>query len=66
MRKPYFYNTGTHTLHYTGYCCQSKFKAPPDNVLFFDNEDEVLACDGRAVSVCKNCMRNRDKNKKKW
>lgn len=60
MGYSYRYNKKTHTLHIYGYCPYS------DNpgYMKFKTEDEALAFDGRAVSMCKNCQRKRDKEVK--
>ena len=61
MDKIYIYNTGTHTLHIEGFC-----RYVPKGINYngnykqFNDEDEVLAFDGRTVSMCKICMRKRD------
>ena len=59
MNEAYFYNPRTHRLHIRGYCKESKLL--PYGVLFFKSEDEALAYDGRAVGLCKNCQRTRDR-----
>ena len=53
----YSYNQKTHTLHILGFCHNSK---NPEYKIF-KTEDEALKFDGRAVSMCKNCQRMRDK-----
>ena len=58
MQGKYFYNTSTGKLHIVGYCSASKYK--PYNVKFFDTEDDALAYGGRAVGMCKICMRKRE------
>lgn len=55
----YFYNESTHRLHINGYCRESKIR--PYNIRFFETEDEALAYDGRAVGVCKNCLKMRER-----
>lgn len=63
MDKKYFYNAKTHRLHIRGYC---QFSQPlPYNTVFFDSYDEALKFDGRSVGLCKICMKNENKEKKK-
>ena len=62
MGKKYVYNTDTGKLHIVGYCQGSK--NPPYHAKYFDTEDEALAYDGRAVSMCKRCMRKREQESK--
>ena len=57
MNCSYRYNQKTHTLHIYGYCYNSK----NPECLVFKTEDDVLAFDGRAVSMCKICQKRRDK-----
>lgn len=59
MQRKYMYNPNTGKLHIWGYCHISKL--PPDKAIYFDSEDEALAYDGRAVSMCKICLRKWDK-----
>lgn len=62
MAKPYIYNVKTHTLHIEGFCYLTfagKFYGT--DYKCFKNEDDVLAFDGRSVSMCKLCMKKRDK-----
>lgn len=54
---PYIYNTGTNKLHIEGYCHYSNAKF---GVKKFNTENEALAFDGRAVSMCKICQRKKD------
>ena len=62
MEKVYIYNTDTHTLHIEGFCRYApKGIKYSDNYKRFNDEDEVLAFDGRTVSICKICMHKRDK-----
>ena len=62
MAKPYIYNVNTHTLHIEGFChLTSGGKFYGTDYKCFENEDEVLAFDGRTVSMCKLCMKKRDK-----
>lgn len=68
--KIYIYNIKTHTLHIEGFCHYSN--SPPDDIHYksFRTEDEAIAFDGRAVSMCKLCQAKRDhllikKSKKK-
>lgn len=57
MFMPYIYNIGTNKLHIEGYCRHSNAKF---GVKKFNTEDEALAFDGRAVSMCKICQRKKD------
>lgn len=59
MQKKYMYNPDTGKLHIVGYCHISKL--PPYKAIYFNSEDEALAYDGRAVSMCKICLSKRDK-----
>lgn len=62
MAKPYIYNVKTHTLHIEGFCYHA-FKGMHygNDYKCFEDEDDVLAFDGRTVSMCKLCMKKRDK-----
>ena len=59
----YLYNPKRHTLHIKDYCPHAK----GENVRYmqFENEDAVLAYDGRAVSLCKLCQKEREKRLEK-
>ena len=59
QEKACFVNVKTGKLHYTGLCSQSKMK--PFEIRYFDSENEALAVYGRALSICKNCTKKRDK-----
>mgnify|MGYP000843652650 FL=1 len=59
QEKPCFVNAGTGRLHFTGLCRESNYK--PSRIQYFDSEDEALAVFGRAMSICKNYSRKRDK-----
>ena len=63
MIEKYCYNKRTHCLHIIGYCKDSKAISP--DAILFESEDEALAFDGRAVRMCKNCMKKRDSKLKK-
>lgn len=60
--KPYIYNMKTHTLHIEGFCAHT-FKGMHYGKIYkiFKTEDEAIAFDGRAVSMCKLCQAKRDK-----
>lgn len=58
----YLYNRKRNKLHIMGYCPNSKFAV---DALIFDSEDDALAYDGRAVSMCKFCQRKREENSRK-
>lgn len=62
MQGKYLYNLDTGKLHIVGYCPASKIK--PYNIKYFNTEDDALAYDGRAVSMCKICMRKREQERK--
>ena len=53
----FVYNLETNKLHIEGYCIHSKIGP---GKLTFQSEQEALAFDGRAVSMCKLCMRKRE------
>lgn len=53
----YIYNIRTNKLHIEGYCVHSKNS---NETKKFNSEDEALAFDGRAVSMCKICQRKKD------
>lgn len=55
----YLYNAKTHTLHIKGYCQYAK--GIVNDYISFCSENEALAYDGRAVSLCKFCQRKREK-----
>ena len=60
-KRPYIYNTKTHTLHIEGYCHNAiEGKRYDTNYKRFASEDEVVAFDGRAVSMCKLCLKKRE------
>ena len=59
--KKYIYNTKTHILHIEGFCYNAKYCPTSSNLKIFSSEDEVLAYDGRSVSLCKICQKKRDK-----
>lgn len=59
IEKTYFVNTSTNKMHIRGFCYHSKL--PPDNLAFFDTEDEALAFGGRAIGMCKLCMKERER-----
>ena len=55
----FLYNPKRHTLHIKGYCQHTKGSCAEYSV--FETEDEALAYDGRAVSMCKLCQKKREK-----
>ncbi len=58
----YIYNLKKHTLHIEGFCPQTFVGMHlGDDYKCFSTEDEALAFDGRAVGMCKNCLREREK-----
>lgn len=62
MKTLYVYNIKTHTLHIEG-LCRHTFKGMHygNDYKCFSSEDEAVAFDGRAVSMCKICLKKRDK-----
>ena len=58
MEEKYIYNTKTRKLHIRGGCQHTKGLCA--DYMMFDTEDDALAYDGRAVSVCKLCQKKRD------
>ncbi len=59
MKGKYLYNPKRHTLHIKGYCTHTK--GIYSDYIPFDSEDEALAYDGRSVSMCKLCQKEREK-----
>lgn len=59
MKEKFLYNPKTHTLHIKGYCMHTK--GARSDYIPFDSEDKALAYDGRAVGMCKICLRQREK-----
>lgn len=61
MKKLYVYNLKRHTLHIEGLCPHT-FKGMKygENYKCFETEDDAIAFDGRAVSMCKRCAKKRD------
>ena len=61
MNKTYVYNLKTHTLHIEGFCPHT-FKGMHygNEYKCFRTENEAVRYDGRAVSFCKKCAKNRD------
>lgn len=62
MKKKYFYNLDTDKLHIYGLCHVSK--SLPVHIMWFDNENEALAYDGRAVGMCWLCQKKKEEMKK--
>lgn len=58
--KNYIYNIKTHTLHIKGFCPHANSTPDDINYKSFQTEDEALAFDGRAVSMCKRCQAKRE------
>lgn len=58
MSLQYLYNKKTGKLHIKGYCHHTK--GPCDEYIRFYTEKDVLAHDGRAVSLCKICESKRE------
>ena len=59
----YLYNTKTGKLHIQGYCCHTK--GIHTEYKKFNTEKDALAYDGRAVSLCKICEKQREQTKNK-
>lgn len=61
MADKYIYNLKRHTLHIEGFChfTHSGMNYSEDYKCF-DSENAAMAFDGRAVSMCKLCMKKRD------
>ena len=62
IEKMYFVNKSTNKMHIRGFCRHSKL--PPDKLEFFDTENEALAFGGRAIGMCKLCMKERERRMK--
>ena len=60
MAEKYLYNQKQNRLHIKGYCPHTKGIAPKYYIPF-DTENEALAYDGRAVSLCKLCLKTRER-----
>ncbi len=58
MEEKYLYNAKRNTLHIKGYCCHTN--GLYSDYMPFANENEALAYDGRAVSMCKICQKKRE------
>lgn len=59
LPEKFIYNRDTNKLHIEGYCCHTKRLLT--NKIEFNNENDALAYDGRAVSLCKLCQKEREK-----
>lgn len=59
MKEKYLYNPKTRKLHIKEYCMHAKGNC--STYLPFDSEDEALAYDGRAVGLCKLCLKERER-----
>ena len=59
MKKVYYYNEDSKTLHISGCCKNSKSKYG-SNVLYFDTENQVLAYAGLSFKWCEECVRWRE------
>ena len=62
VKDAFLYNPKAHTLHIKGYCRFTKGKT---DYIPFATEDEALAHDGRAVGMCKLCLKEREKRMEK-
>lgn len=63
MKKTYIYNVKTKKLHIKGNCryCSDKEKLLYPDYDFFASEDDAVRKYGRAVSMCKACLKRNDK-----
>ena len=57
----FLYNENTDKLHIKGGCYHSKSEA---GFKVFHSEQEALAYDGRAVSMCKICQKRREEERR--
>ena len=62
LKEVYLYNAKTDKLHIKGYCRFTK--GIVSEYIPFETEDEALAYDGRAISMCKLCLAEREKRMK--
>ena len=62
MKELYLYNAKTDKLHIKGYCRFTRGISL--QYIPFETEDEALAYDGRAISMCKLCLAERTKQMK--
>lgn len=58
MVEIYLYNTKRNKLHIKGYCQHTKGQCA--DYISFNTENEAVAYDGRAVSMCKLCQKKRE------
>lgn len=58
MKKKYFLNTDSRTLHITDYCCHSK--PLPYNIKWFDTEEEAHIFAGRMIKPCMLCDKKKE------
>lgn len=58
----YIYNKDTGKLHIKGFCRYTKYSLI--HYEEFDTEAKALAYDGRAVGLCKECEKEREKRNK--
>lgn len=61
MENVFLYNRKTGKLHIKGFCHDAMSEV---GYLLFKSEDEALAHDGRAVGMCKRCMKKREQKMK--
>lgn len=62
MKKKYFLNTSTSTLHITGYChCTDSL---PYDIEWFESEEEAHVFAGRMIKPCKICDKEKEKRLK--
>lgn len=59
----YLYNPKRNKLHIKDYCQHAR--GENTGYIEFDSEDKALAYDGRAVSLCKLCQKEREKRLEK-
>ena len=58
----YLYKSNTGKLHIKDFCTHTKGRQT--NYLVFKSEDDAIAYDGRAVSMCKLCQRKKEQTLK--
>ena len=58
MGEKFLYNAKRNKLHIKGYCQHTSGLCA--DYISFDTENEAMAFDGRAVSMCKLCQKKRE------
>lgn len=59
MKKAYYYNEESKTLHISG-CCKNSKSEYGTHVQYFDTENQVLAYAGLSFKWCEECVRWRE------